>query len=75
MVVCPRNSLLRLFKSLNLSLLVQENISNWKVYVCAQLCFRVLEGNAVKTWAVCNILLIISKGENYDIKILELSFS
>ncbi len=52
---------------------MQENISHWKV--CAQLCFQVWEGNAVKTWAVYNILLIISKGENCDIKILELSFS
>jgi hypothetical protein len=54
---------------------VLENISHWKVYVCAQLCFQVWEGNAVKTWALYNILLIISKGENCDIKILELSFS
>jgi hypothetical protein len=54
---------------------VLENISHWKVYVCAQLCFQVWEGNAVKTWAVYNILMIISKGENCDIKIQELSYS
>ncbi len=52
---------------------MQENISHWKVYVCAQFCFQVWEGNAVKTWAVYNILLITCNG--CDIKILELSFS